>query len=110
MNQTLTNLSIGAFAGGLSGYLIQSYNRPNTWRTFAFLWAAPILLFVPIYVAYNEEKMYIEEFLKHALLGVILSLVLVLLTLFLININIILALLVNFILSLYAIKIYFDYF
>jgi len=108
MYRTFINLAIGAFAGGLSGYIIENYNQ-TPWKIFAFLWAAPILLFVPIYVSYYKGEKYISDFLYHALLGASLSLFLVLLTLVLLKINVIMALLVNFIISIVAVKVYFEY-
>ena len=108
MYRTFINLVIGAFAGGLSGYIIENYNQ-TPWKIFAFLWAAPILLFVPIYVSYYKGEKYISDFLYHALLGASLSLFLVLLTLVLLKINVIMALLVNFIISIVAVKVYFEY-
>ena len=108
MYRTFLNLAIGAFVGCLSGYITENYNE-SPWKIFAFLWAAPILLFVPIYVSYYKGEKYISEFLYHALLGAILSVILIILTLLLLNINIILALLVNFVLSLLAVNLYFEY-
>lgn len=100
------NLLIGAFVGLISGYLIE---KETLWKTFAFLWAAPILLFVPIYVSYYKDKKYIREFLHHAFLGAILSVILIILTLLLLNVNIILSLLVNLVLSLVAVHLYFKH-
>ena len=108
MYRTFLNLAIGAFAGGLSGYIVENYNE-SPWKIFAFLWAAPILLFVPIYVSYYKGEKYISEFLYHAFLGASLSVILIILTLLLLNINVILSLSVNFILSLLAVHLYFKY-
>ena len=108
MYRTFINLFLGALVGGLSGHLIENYNE-SPWKKFAFLWAAPILLFVPIYVSYYKGEKYISEFLYHAFLGAILSVILIILTLLLLNINIILSLLVNFVLSLLAVHLYFEY-
>jgi hypothetical protein len=108
MYRTFLNLAIGAFAGGLSGYIVENYNE-SPWKIFAFLWAAPILLFVPIYVSYHKGETYIREFLYHAFLGASLSIVLILFTLLLLNVNIILALVVNFLLSLLSVHLYFKY-
>ena len=105
--RTFINLLIGGFVGWFSGYLIETNNSETPWKIFAFLWAAPILLFVPIYVSYYKDKNYIIEFLHHAFLGAMLSVILIILTLLLLNVNIIFALLVNLILSLIAVHFYF---
>ena len=101
MNRNAMNLLIGGLVGLISGYLIE---KETLWKTFAFLWAAPILLFVPIYVSYYKDKTYIREFL-----GVSLSVILIILTLLLLNVNIILSLLVNLGLSLVAVHLYFKH-
>lgn len=108
MYRTFLNLAIGAFAGGLSGYIVENYNE-SPWKIFAFLWAAPILLFVPIYISYYKGETYIREFLYHAFLGAALSVVLIIFTLWLLNVNIILALVVNFLFSLFAVHLYFKH-
>lgn len=108
MYRTFINLAIGSFVGGLSGYIIENNNQSNL-KIFAFLWAAPILLFVPIYVSYYKDKKYISDFLYQAFLGAMLSVILIILTLLLLNVNIILALLVNFLLSILAVYLYFNY-
>ena len=107
--RTFINLLIGGFVGWFSGYLIETNNSETPWKIFAFLWAAPILLFVPIYVSYYKDKKYIREFLHHAFLGASLSVVLILLTLLLLNVNIIFALFINLCVSLFAVHFYFKH-
>jgi len=108
MYRTFINLMIGAMVGGLSGYIVENYDE-HVWKIFAFLWAAPILLFIPIYVSYYKPENYIRTFLCHALLGSSLSVLLVILTLYLLKTNIIFALMVNFILSIGVVHLYFKY-
>lgn len=107
MYRTFINLMIGAIVGMLSGMIVEHCDE-NIWKAFAFLWAAPILLFVPIYISYYKSNTYIRSFLYNALLGASLSVFLILLTLALLNINKILALTLNFVLSLLAIYLYFN--
>lgn len=107
MYRTFINLMIGAMVGVLSGMIVEQCEE-NIWKAFAFLWAAPILLFVPIYISYYKSQTYIRSFLYHALLGASLSVFLILLTLVLLKINKILALSLNFALSLLAIYLYFN--
>jgi ABC-type dipeptide/oligopeptide/nickel transport system permease subunit len=99
---------IGAIVGGLSGYIVEN-NDEQVLKLFAFLWTAPILLFIPIYVSYYKSENYIRNFLCHALLGSSLSVLLVILTLYLLKTNIIFALMVNFILSIGFVHLYFKY-
>ena len=35
MYRTFLNLAIGAFAGGISGYIVENYNE-SQWKIFAF--------------------------------------------------------------------------
>lgn len=109
MYRTFINVMIGSFVGGISGFIVEKCDQ-HIWKAFAFLWTAPILLFIPIYISYYKSKHYIRSFLYHALLGASLSVVLIILTLSLININKILALSMNFGLSLLAIYLYFNLF
>lgn len=107
MYRTFINLMIGAIVGMLSGIIVEHCNE-DIWKAFAFLWAAPILLFVPIYISYYKSKIYIRSFLYNALLGASLSVFLIFLTLALLKINKIVALSLNFALSLLAIYLYFN--
>lgn len=97
---------IGAFVGLFAGLLSQ-YN--TSWKIFSFLWSAPLALFIPLYISYNREKYVLEGFLKHSMLGISISMILIILTYFIIKINIKLALIINFILSFILIYSYFNY-
>jgi hypothetical protein len=98
MQQTLQNIGIGAFIGFLSGYIIQNYSV-DTLKIFAFIWAAPLLLFIPLYVSYYKGSNYAIDFLNHAFLGSFLTLCVSLVTLMLIKINLLMALVANMLLS-----------
>ena len=97
---------IGAFVGLFAGLLSQ---HTTSWKIFAFLWAAPLSLFIPLYISYNRKKSILNDFLKHSTLGILLALIVTILTYILIKINIKLALITNFIISFIVIYLYFYY-
>lgn len=103
--RTLQNIGIGALIGFLSGYIVHHYSM-RTLNTFAFIWAAPLLLFIPLYVSYYKGPKYAIEFLNHAFLGSFLTVCVILITLVLIKINLSIALMVNVVLSNGAILAY----
>jgi len=106
--RVLQNVILGALIGLISGYIIENYSV-HTLNSFAFIWAAPILLFVPLYVSYYKGPSYARHFLSHAFLGSFLSVCVIIVTLILIHLNLYLALLVNFILSNSIIILYICY-
>lgn len=103
--RTLQNIGIGALIGYLSGYIIQHYSI-TTLNTFAFIWAAPLLLFIPLYVSYYKGPKYAVEFLNHAFLGSFLTVCVIVVTLSLIPFNLLVAFLANLVLSNGAIVAY----
>ena len=106
MNTLLIDTLIGAFVGLFAGLISQN---TTSWKIFAFLWVAPLSLFIPLYISYNREKSLLNEFLKHSTLGILLALIVTILTYILIKINIKLALITNFIISFLVIYFYFYY-
>jgi len=101
----------GAIIAGISGFLIER-NDPNAapWKIFSFLWAAPILLFIPVYISYlYDKKDLTREFLYHALIGSSFTTFVIIFTLFAIKINVFMALLCNLIFSYIVIYLYFKY-
>lgn len=106
MNTLLIDTLIGAFVGLFAGLISQN---TTSWKIFAFLWGAPLSLFIPLYISYNREKSLLNEFLKHSTLGILLALTVTILTYILIKINIKLALITNFIISFLVIYFYFYY-
>jgi len=110
MNRTMVNALIGSIVAVLSGWLIEHYDTTiHPWKIFAFLWAAPILLFIPVYVSYYKGDRYITEFLYHAFIGSFFTLCIILITLLLIHINVCLALAVNLGLSYIILYLYFKH-
>ena len=96
--------SIALFASLLIKYL---NNHSEPLNIFAFLWAAPILLFVPIYIFYKEGEFYVKNFLLHAFLGCILTIFCIFITYLLLKINLLFAIIVNLGLSYLFIYLYF---
>ena len=55
MHKLFMDAFIGAFVGIFAGLLSQ---HTTSWKIFAFLWGAPLSLFIPLYISYNREKYY----------------------------------------------------
>lgn len=109
-NHILRNAIIGASVAIFTGMLIENYDdTTEPLKIFAFLWAAPILLFVPIYVSYYKGIKYVKEFLYHAMLGCCISLTMILTTLFISNFNLVISLFFNLIVSYIFVWLYFEY-
>lgn len=104
---------LGGIVAIISGILLEQYrnNKVAPWKVFSFLWAAPILLFIPLYISYSKDKNGSIDFLIHALLGSLGTVTIILITLFLIKIqfNYIATLVLNFIMSYVIIFLYFKY-
>ena len=49
---------LGGIIAIISGILLEQYrnNKVAPWKVFSFLWAAPILLFIPLYISYSKDK------------------------------------------------------
>ena len=107
----MSSALFGAIIAGLSRYLIDRNDSNRApWKIFSFLWAAPILLFIPVYISYisNKERLT-QEFLYHALIGSSFTTFVIIFTLFVMRYNVLLALLSNITLSYLIIIIYFKY-
>ncbi len=104
---------LGGIIAIISGILLEQYrnNKVAPWKVFSFLWAAPILLFIPLYISYSKDKNGSIDFLIHALLGSLGTVAIILMTLFLIKIqfNYIATLVLNFVMSYVIIFVYFKY-
>ena len=110
MKKMLYDFFIGGFIALFAGILIKYYDNNNEpLNIFAFLWAAPILLFVPIYIFYKEGELYVKNFLLHAFLGCSTTIFCIIITYLLLKINLLLAIIFNLILSYFIIYLYFKF-
>ena len=104
---------VGGIVAIISGILLEQYrkNKVAPWKIFSFLWAAPILLFIPLYISYSKDTKGSVDFLLHALLGSLGTVTIILITLLLINMqfNYIATLVLNFIMSYVIIFLYFKF-
>jgi len=109
-NIILRNGLIGAIVAILSGLIIENYDKSaEPLKIFAFLWAAPILLFIPAYISYYKGLQYVREFLYHALLGCSVSIIMIITTLIISKFNLFISLIFNLFVSYIIIWLYFEY-
>ena len=100
----------GAIIAGLSGLIIESGGNKSPWKIFSFLWAAPILLFIPVYISYiTNDPDITRAFLYHALIGSSFTTAIIIFTLFMMRINVFISLILNLISSYIIIFVYFKY-
>ena len=61
MNKLFMDAFIGSLVGLFAGLLSKNV---TSWKIFAFLWGAPLSLFIPLYISYNRKKSILNDFLK----------------------------------------------
>lgn len=103
----------GGIIASLSCFFLNNYEKNNKqpWKIFSYIWSAPILLFIPLYMSYSVGPEGSVDFLNHVFLGSLATLFVIVITigLFKLNMNNISVLIINFILSYVVIYIYFKY-
>lgn len=111
MNTTIIkDVIISGFLGGLASYLV-SMNRknPEYLNMMAFIYAAPSIFFYMILIASRKGKKTVKNFSFHAMLGMLLTSSVIILTynFYYLNSNILVGL--NLFMFLIATALYFKY-
>lgn len=84
MNTTLKDALIGALMFGAMSYCSQKYiNNPNYFKIVAFAWSAPFTYFYLLYITSRSGVKPVNDFNRHALIGILFTAFLIILYMFL---------------------------
>ena len=88
MNKIILDALFGAvLLGGLSYFLTVYKNNYNYIKIMAFLWAAPATYFYLVSIIVRENRELLTGFNIHALLGILLTTINILITCYFINLD-----------------------
>ena len=81
--QVIIDAIFGGIGFGLFSYFASIYEEnPKYLKMTAFLWGVPLFYFYLVYVSWSKTKNAMGGFTKHAIIGTILTVVVMILTLF----------------------------
>lgn len=89
MISVLNDAFAGGFLFGLISYLSNIYGKsyPHFYKILAFIWAVPLTYFYLLLIASRNHKKAIFDFALHGLFGTILTLIIIVITLLIIDID-----------------------
>lgn len=110
MKDIIKNSLIGGFFFGLFSYFSKKYDtHPQYLKISAFLWASPLFFFYMVYITKSNNSQTLLAFTKHALIGMIVSLIVYSITVFLFDYPIIYLISINIFVLVFLISLYFYY-
>ena len=108
MNNVLIDTIIGGILLGFISYLSDIYkNNPEFYKILAFLWAVPLTFFFFINIASRSNKKAMKDFSIHAIIGIVLTFILALITIYIIKFDKNIIVLFSFLFSAFFTFIYF---
>lgn len=104
----LANSLIGALSFGLFTYFVEIFeNHPNYLKISSYLWSAPLFFFfIIIYIPLSKGRNGLQAFIKHALIGIILTALVYTITLIMYNSPVYIIFLINLIITVLVSYIY----
>ena len=111
MINVLNDTLVGGFLFGLISYLSNIYGKsyPHFYKILAFTWAVPLTYFYLLLIAARNDKKAINDFALHALFGTILTLIIIIITLLIIDIDKNYIITIAFIYAVISTIVYFTY-
>lgn len=108
MNKIILDALVGAILlGGLS-YVTSHYKDKSTsTKIIAYLWSAPLAYFYLLNIVSRQGPTLVNDFNNHALIGLIITIFVLLFTMYFIKLDINMLIAINF---LYVIIMFFGYF
>tara|TARA_B100002019_G_C21251989_1_gene591659 strand:- start:1339 stop:1689 length:351 start_codon:yes stop_codon:yes gene_type:complete len=109
----MINVILDAILGGVMlgtiSYLSNIYGKKSEYyKIIGFLWAVPLTYFFLLYIAMKDGKKAIQNLSRHALYGITLNILIILIILRIINeINITVLVSISFMYGLLTIMLYF---
>ena len=108
MNKIILDALVGAILlGGLSYFSSHYKDKSTATKIIAFLWSAPATYFYLLNIVSRQGPTSVNDFNNHALLGLILTLFVLLFTMYFIKLDINKLIAINF---LYVLIMFFGYF
>jgi len=110
MNNIILDAAVGAILLGLFSYFTEKYRNNHDYiKILAFLWASPSVFFYILAISSRNGIKSMNALAVHALLGIILTTIAILFTIYFIKLNSILLISINFI-YLFTIMVLYFYF
>ena len=110
MNYIILDALFGALIMGSFSYFSSLYSNDNKYvKIMAFLWGIPAIYFYLLRIASRNNKEAIVNLSRHALLGVITTLLAILATLFFINTDTKILIIYNLLYLITCIYLYFHF-
>lgn len=106
-NKIVINGILGGILFALFTYFVEIFEKhPNYLKISAFLWSAPLFFFFMVYLTKSKNKDVLRSFTKHAIIGMILSISVYIITLIIYNLPIYTVVLTNLVITIIAIYLY----
>uniref|UniRef100_A0A6C0BS25 Uncharacterized protein n=1 Tax=viral metagenome TaxID=1070528 RepID=A0A6C0BS25_9ZZZZ len=84
MNTTIKDALVGALMFGTMSYYSQKYiNNPHYFKIVAFAWSAPFTYFYLLYITSRTSSKSVNDFNRHALIGILMTAFLIILYMYL---------------------------
>lgn len=110
MNNIILDASVGAIVLGLFSYFTEKYKNNHDYiKILAFLWASPSIFFYILAISSRNGIKSMNALTIHALLGIIITTIAILFTLYFIKLNSTLLISINFIYLFTVMVLYFYY-
>jgi hypothetical protein len=99
----------GLIVGAFSYVSLQYETEPEYLKILAFLWGVPLIFFYLLYISWKTDRDAMLSFTMHALLGTMITLFTMIITLYTSKMGMIPTVVINLMILVLAIVIYFRY-
>jgi len=108
MNNILLDTILGGLLVGSISYLSNIYGKnPEFYKILAFIWSVPLTFFFFINIASRDGKKAMEDFCRHSIIGLILTIILALITIRIIKLDNYIIIFFSFIFAIVTTFLYF---
>jgi hypothetical protein len=109
-NKILLDGLFGGIGFGIFSYFSHTYNEnPERLKIMAYLWGVPLFYFYLLYIAWSQSKKAMLGFTIHAVIGTILTVIVMIITICISNYSMMTVIMVNILLLLIFLFVYFYY-
>lgn len=108
--QVLIDGIVGGIAFALFSYFASIYDdNPKYLKISAYLWGVPLFFFYLVYVSWSKSKNAMIGFTKHAIIGTILTVLVMIITLFIKDYDMSTVIVINIVLLFIFLYVYFQF-